>query len=311
MTKRSVLIPSLILCVIAWATALYGTMSGSLPSSSEKTSAPRQGNAQIAPVRFVALGDTGTGGPGQFAIASRMVALYNGRPFDTVLLLGDNIYPNGSPSLFLTKFEKPYATLLQLGVRFYAVLGNHDVALGRAAQIKYRHFNMGGRPYYSFIKGDGLVEFFALDSTNMTGEQLRWLETALSTSKAQWKIAYFHHPIYSSGRKHGSNLRLRALLEPLFVRYGVTAAFSGHDHVYQRTPLQQGVQYFVSGAGGQLRRGNLNRRSPLVVAGNDQVNSFMYVEITRERMTYRAVDAEGQILDEGNLAPRSAAAPSN
>jgi 3',5'-cyclic AMP phosphodiesterase CpdA len=302
------LILSLALSVVAWATALTGTMSGRLPQSSEKIAATPPKDAQVAPVRFVAFGDTGTGGPGQFAIASRMVALYNSRPYDTVLMLGDNIYPDGKASRFPARFEKPYATLLQLGVRFYAVLGNHDVALGRSAQIRYRHFNMGGRAYYSFVKGDGLVEFFALDSTNMTGEQLRWLEASLSTSKALWKIAYFHHPIYSAGRKHGSNIRLRALLEPLFVRYGVAAVFSGHDHVYQRTPLQQGVQYFVAGAGGQLRRRDLNRRSSLVAAGNDEVNSFMYVEITRERMTYRAVDAEGQILDEGYLIPRAAAA---
>jgi hypothetical protein len=104
--------------------------------------------------------------------------------------------------------------------------------------------------------------------------------------------------------KHGSNTKLRALLEPLFVRYGVAATFSGHDHVYERIKPQQGIQHFVSGAGGQLRRGNLDRRSQLTDAGNDQVNSFMYVEVTRNSLSFWALDAGGRILDSGVLTPR-------
>ena len=50
-----------------------------------------------------------------------------------------------------------------------------------------------------------------------------------------------------------------SLLEPLFVKYGVNVVFSGHDHVYERLKPQKGIYYFVSGAGGQLRKGNLKR----------------------------------------------------
>lgn len=255
-------------------------------------------------VRFVALGDTGTGGKEQFAIASQMVKYYDDKHYNTVLLLGDNVYPSGDPSELPDKFEKPYAELLKRGVTFRAVLGNHDDNTSHGTgQINYKPFNMGGRNYYSFVEGSGLVEFFALDSNRMDQAQLAWLESALSASKARWKIAFYHHPIYSSGKKHGSNLRLRALLEPLFVRYGVAATFSGHDHVYERIKPQQGIQHFVSGAGGQLRRGNLNKPSQLTAAGNDLVNSFMYVEVTQDRFSFWAVDAEGKILDSGSLAP--------
>ena len=115
--------------------------------------------------------------------------------------------------------------------------------------MNYRHFNMGGRAYYSFTKGDGLVEFFALDSTYFTLPQQRWLEEALQASQAKWKIVFFHHPLYSSADRHGSKLELRSDLEPILVRHGVDAVFSGHDHVYERVKPQQGVQYFVSGVG--------------------------------------------------------------
>lgn len=121
-----------------------------------------QGKAQAGAVRFVALGDTGTGEKSQLEIANEMTSFYDQRAFDTVLLLGDNIYPDGNPAGLSDKFERPYAELLRRGVRFHAVIGNHDVETGRAAQINYPPFNMDHRPYYSFSEGEGLVEFFAL-----------------------------------------------------------------------------------------------------------------------------------------------------
>lgn len=268
--------------------------------------APPEGQAAAGTVRFVAIGDMGTGDDNQFAIASRLATYYNDHPYDSILTLGDNIYPDGDPSNFQTKFERPYDALLKRGVKFHAVLGNHDVRRGREAQVNYKPFNMNGRAFYSFTKGDGLVDFFAIDSNDFDQAQERWLEGALAASEARWKLAYFHHPIYSSARRHGSDTKLRAKLEPLFARYGVAAGFSGHDHTYERTRAQQGVQYFVSGVGGQLRRGDLDRRSPFLLAGNDEVNSFLFVEITRDQLSFRAVDATGRILDSGTLAPREA-----
>ena len=286
------------------AAFIYAQSTGVVrPLQGVEATAPPDGQAPAGAVRFVAIGDTGTGGRDQRAIARQMVSYHNARPYDTVIMLGDNIYPRGNPADLPKKFEQPYAELLQRGVRFYAALGNHDVQQGRRAQTNYTLFNMGGRDYYSFTKGDDLVEFFVLDTTDMDAEQLQWLEGALMRSKARWKIAYFHHPIYSSGERHGSSAKLRASLEPIFVRYGVAAVFSGHDHIYERIRPQRGVQYFVSGAGGKLRRGNINRQSPLFAAGNDSVHSFMYVEVTRDQLRFWAVDVASRVLDHGALVP--------
>ena len=278
--------------------------NGAWPQPQQSPQLPK-GKAQNGVVRFIALGDTGTGEKGQFAVARQMATYHAERPFNMILLLGDNIYPKGAPSELPAKFEKPYADLLKLGVSFRAVLGNHDVDHGGGiGQTNYKPFNMAGQFYYSFVEGNGLVEFFALNSNRMDQTQLAWLEGALSASKARWKIAFFHHPIYSSGKKHGSNKKLRLLLEPLFARYGVSVVFSGHDHIYERTAPQQGVQYFVSGTGGKLRRGDLNRRSPFFIAGDDSVHSFMFVELTRDLLNFWSVGEEGQILDNGVLIPR-------
>ncbi|HKQ75108.1 MAG TPA: metallophosphoesterase [Blastocatellia bacterium] len=258
-------------------------------------------------VRFIAFGDSGKGDRAQYELARMMVAHHWSRFYDTALMLGDNIYPDGDWEDMPAKFEGPYGELLRRGVSFHAVLGNHDIKKGQETQIRYPKFNMGGRSYYSFTKGDGLVDFFALDSNRFDHLQRRWLEVALMASRARWKVAYFHHPIYSSAERHGSDVDLRSELEPLLVRYGVDAAFSGHDHIYERTTPQKGIQYFVSGAGSKPRRGDLDRRTPFFAAGNDETSSFMSIEVTPDRFSFKTIDAGGRVIDSGELASRAAA----
>jgi Calcineurin-like phosphoesterase len=284
------------------ATTAGAVITPALPHSALPHSALPPGNKALAgKFSFIAIGDMGTGESNQYSLAKGIAAFQKQYPFDTALTLGDNIYPDGDPALFKDKFERPYTDLLQRGVCFFAALGNHDVRKGREAEMKYPNFNMNGRPYYSFVKGDGLVEFFALDTTDINRKQLNWLEDALIASKAIWKIAYFHHPIYSSAITHGSDTKLRTILEPIFVKHGVTAALSGHDHTYERTAPQRGVQYFVSGAGGQLRKGDLDKRTPFFSTGNDAVNSYIYFEAAPDKLSFQAIDAAGNTIDSGAL----------
>jgi len=255
-------------------------------------------------VRFAVIGDSGTGQKPQYEIGRQMDVLRKKEGFGFVLMLGDNIYPNGNPKLFKQRFEEPYKALLENGVKFYASLGNHDVIKGGPGELEYPSFNMQGRTYYKFVEGDGLAEFFALDSTHMNAEQLGWLEAQLRESSARWKIAFFHHPLYSTCMKHGSSLQLRACLEPLFVKYGMNVVFSGHDHVYERLKPSQGVYYFVTGAAGQLRKGNINREDPTFEAGNDSVNSFVYADVSRDSFVVNAIGLNGEKLDEVSIPAR-------
>ena len=250
-----------------------------------------------ASLTFAVIGDSGTGKEGQFAVARQMKLTREKTPFSTVLMLGDNIYSNGAAKNFKKKFELPYQSLLNEGVKFYASLGNHDVRSGREAQINYDQFNMRGQPYYSFSQGNGLIEFFALDSTRMDAKQLQWLEEKLKASSAAWKVAYFHHPLYSSGKRHGSEMDLRQQLEPLFMRFGVQVVFSGHDHFYERITLQKRIQYFVQGASGQLRKNGMKKKSDLTAAFNDTTHSFLLVQVNSEQMQVEAIDETGAIID--------------
>ena len=125
-------------------------------------------------------------------------------PRSLVVMTGDNIYGADTPAEMKRKFEDPYAALLAKDVKFYASLGNHD----NPNQRFYKLYNMGGEKYYTFRPKQG-VRFFALDSNYLDPKQLAWLEKELAASGSVWKIAFFHHPLYSSGRNHGPALSTR------------------------------------------------------------------------------------------------------
>jgi hypothetical protein len=256
----------------------------------------------VAPVknglRFAVLGDWGTGDSAGNGIAGQMARVHLLRLSILPSPL-DNIYPDGGGRHFAKNFEQPFAALLREQVRFHAVLGNQDVRDGRQDQCQYPLFNMGGQCYYTLRKGDGLAEFFMLDSTDFAAQQAAWFEKALGASTAKWKIAVFHHPIYSSGRTHGSAPELRRVLEPLLTRYGVQAVFSGHDHIYERTKPQQGIQYFVTGAGGKVRRGDADLKIPFRAVSFDEDTQFMQVEINERQISFQAVSRSGAVIDSG------------
>ena len=257
--------------------------------------------SSFQPVRFAVIGDWGCGYDGQFAIAERMAAAHASEPFEFVLSVGDNIYPNGNYEDFGEKFERPYEPFLKTSIPFHTVFGNHDVRDGREAQLRYPLFGMNGRPYYTMQKGNGLVDFFLLDTTAMDDRQIAWLDRSLAASTAVWKVAIFHHPIYSSGKAHGSDMGLRKKVEPLFRKHGVQVGFSGDDHIYQRVTLQHGIQYFVTGAAGKLREGDI-KRDNLVALGYDVDNHFMVVEADTSKLAFKAINSKGEVIDQGAIA---------
>jgi predicted phosphodiesterase len=243
-------------------------------------------------VTFAVIGDSGTGDRVQYELAQQMAAVEARRPFDLVIMLGDNIYGRQQPGDFVQKFERPYKPLLDAGVRFYAALGNHDNERNRF----YRPFNMGGERYYTFAVRN--VRFFVLDSDSLDPKQREWIETVLAASNDDWKICYFHHPLYSDGGRHGSQVDLRVVLEPLFVKYDVNVVFSGHDHIYERIKPQKGITYFVAGSAGQLRKGDLHP-SDLTAAAFDQDQAFVIVDIAGDEMRFEAISRTGQVVDSG------------
>jgi hypothetical protein len=244
---------------------------------------------------FAVIGDSGTGASPQYEVGKVLATFQQSTPFKTVVMLGDNIYGRDSPIDFERKFELPYKPLLDQGVKFHAALGNHD----SPRQAAYKPFNMGGKRYYTFKPKSG-IRFFALDSTLMDKAQLEWLDKELADSGSEWKIVFFHHPLYSSGSRHGSDMGMRAAVEPLLVKYGVALALAGHDHFYERIKPQQGVHHFVVGGSAKLRAGNV-RRTSLTAKAFDTDRSFLLMEIDGDTLHYQAVSRRGVTVDSGSF----------
>lgn len=255
-------------------------------------------------LKFLVLGDFGTGGRGQYDLAAEMARFHEKFPFDLAITVGDNLYGSERPQDFKVKFENPYKPLLDAGVKFYASLGNHD----SREQRHYKLFNMDGKLYYSLKAPGESVRFFMLDSTYPVPEQFVWLEKELKDSNDDWKIAVFHHPLYSSGGRHGPDLGLRETLEPLFVRYNVSVSLSGHEHFYERIKPQGGIVQFIVGSGGQLAVGDIDKGSKLTAQGFDTECVFLAVEISGDTMVFNAIATSGRVVDSGSLERRKPAA---
>lgn len=249
-------------------------------------------------VRFAVIGDTGSGTAKQHDVGDMMVKYRALFPFEFVLMMGDNMYGGEAPQDFEKKFAEPYRALLDDKVKFYATLGNHDQAL----QVNYQNFNMNGKEYYRFKKGN--IAFYSLNSNYMDKKQVKWLEDELAKDTSEWKICFFHHPPYSSAKAHGSDGQLREVVEPIFVKYGVNVVLTGHDHVYERIKPQKGIYYFVSGAGGKLRTGDISQTSDLTEKSYDRDLHFMLFEVAGDQMYFQAISRTGETIDSGMITRR-------
>ncbi len=285
----------------AAAFCLIGGISlarGTVPSAPDP--AARQPDA---PLRFLAIADSGSGNSNQRAVADRMAELHGRQPVDLVVMGGDNIYPDGNLGRAKKTFSDPYRSLLTSGVPFHAVLGNHDIRTANGTpQVTYQPFGMKGR-WYTLRRGP--VEFFMLD-TNVNadwGRQLPWLTQALASSVTPWKVVVGHHPIYSAGH-YGNDKSAIRRLTPLFQKYGVQLYINGHEHNYERTKPINGTTYLiVGGAGAWLRPVRPNSRTAKAIS----TYSFAELQANQNQLTIQAWDLKGKLIDRAVLQRRAGA----
>jgi len=208
--------------------------------------------------------------------------------FSFVLMLGDNLYHDDYENEFLV----PYKALLDRGVKFYAAIGNHD----RDLQIHFKPFNMSDKDRYSFDEGN--ARFAVLNSNHPADpEQIKWFDSVYTAAGTKWRIAFFHHPLYSSGQ-HARESRdvIRPALEAALVRNKVNVVFSGHEHLYERVQPQRGVQYFVSGGGGRYLYDF--KQSDFDEVGLSE-HHFMIAEIAGDRLLFEAISHAQKLIDCG------------
>lgn len=270
---------------------------------------------------FFVVGDFGNGKAPEYNVARAMWQEFQRRastadPVRFVLSVGDNVYGDirgvgfgfrhtgSSDEDWGSKFFAPYEPLLAR-VPFFPSLGNHD---GNESE-RHRDMNVildnfafpRNKParYYDFTYG-GLAQFFALDSTSNTesgparpdyledSAQFHWMESEFAKPHPLWVIPYFHHPLFTAGPDHPPSMEQLRHWFALFVEHGVKVVFSGHEHNFQAsevTPATGGIRFFVSGAGGELRTGNVQKNMRRAhIAAWAQQNHFLEVSIDEKTM---------------------------
>ncbi len=245
--------------------------------------------------RFAIVGDIGSSDVNSARTAVTIDKLASQRPFDGLILLGDNVYPSGDPAMLDEVLFGPYGPVLETGAELLAVLGNHDSLEGNAVP-QLEALGMPDRWYSREVED---VLFIGLDSMLASSPgQAEWLEETLAASGAKWKIAAMHHPPYSAGI-HGSEEPVRAAFAPLFEKYGVQLVLSGHDHDYQRSFEQNGVTYVVSGGAAKTRK---TAEADFTAAAWSTLH-FVDLAVWDDRMELRAVDQDGRVFDEAVILP--------
>jgi 3',5'-cyclic AMP phosphodiesterase CpdA len=243
-------------------------------------------------VRLAVVGDIGTGAKPAQAVAAAAARAHAERPFDGLLILGDNVYPNGDPARLQATVFTPYAAILR-DAPVFGVLGNHDVREGNGPGQVARL----GMPNRWYAKQLGDVLLLCLDSNSVTSDsQYRFIERTLAATTARWRIAAFHHPIYSAG-PHGNNAKVGYRWEQLFQDHGVQLVLGGHDHNYQRFAPKNGIVHVVSGSGARLNE--------TTGAGTARfANELQYTDlrIYADRIELRAVNRTDVVLDNHTIA---------
>ena len=262
-------------------------------------------------VRFLAIGDFGTGEVDQRLVAEEMCRRREDYPFKHVVTTGDNVYAEGELEDFDEDFYIPYECLFVEGVDFHAVLGNHDIkTLDGEGQIAEPRFGMLGR-YYTWALGS--VTFVMFDSQAIDREldsgaatdpdsQYQWvLDEIEKAQDSGWTVAVFHDPVYSTGVRHGSKPGWDEALGEPFSETGVDLVLNGHDHNFQ-WGQEGGVTYVVTGGGG----------AELYPCGEPFVepmencleeHHFVEVAVSGDTMTVNAISKEGEILDTIEVTP--------
>jgi len=182
---------------------------------------------------------------------------------DAVLTLGDNQYEEGTLEQFMTSYDPSWGQYKGIT---YPSVGNHEYRVPGAADY-YTYFGARAgdpsRGYYSFDLGGWHI--IALNSNcgavggcEAGSEQERWLRADLAAHPTTCTLAYWHHPLFSSG-SHGNDPATTDFWRALY-EAGAELVLVGHDHNYERfapqTPdgvadPEKGIRQFVVGTGGK------------------------------------------------------------
>jgi predicted phosphodiesterase len=242
---------------------------------------------------FAVLGDNRTGDD----VYRKVIGQVMERKPALIVNTGDQIEKPGNREMWANFWEMSKGVT----VPYFFTVGNHDahVEVAGSEETYKEQVNLPGNElYYSFAAGNSL--FVVLDSylkgedKRITGEQFKWMEQALASSKQKHKFVFIHHPLYpekGKGRHHGNSLdrykEERDRLQALFVKHRVTMVFLGHEHLYLRKTVD-GIPHVIAGGGG----------APLYAGDEDGgFHHYVLVTVDGDKVSAEVVDVNGKVRD--------------
>ncbi len=213
------------------------------------------------PCTFWVVGDSGTATESQRAVHRAFQKWREKKKVnvDFYMHVGDMAYTKGMDTEFQFSFFDIYADTLR-GLTCWPAMGNHEGGSSKGttgigpyydAYVCPKNAESGGTPsgreaYYSW--DFGRTHFVCLDSHDLSrspsGEMAQWLKADLEKAKADWIIAYWHHPPYTKG-SHDSDkekdlTEMRRDIMPIIESGGVDLVLTGHSHIYERSFMIDG-----------------------------------------------------------------------
>lgn len=267
-------------------------------------------------LRIAVIGDYGVDNSNELAVATRVLA---SAP-DLITTVGDNNYFLGGGFSDWDRTQgKYYAPYIKLPAssaylasgspvnKFFPVLGNHDWdAIGsnwNGGNNSYaNYFELpGNERYYTFQQGD--VAFFMLDSDSREPDgvsslsvQAAWLQSAMASSTARWKIVQFHEPAQTSIGQHPPNLSMRWDFKAM----GASAVLQGHNHFYERLNVN-GLPYFVNGSGGNSFH-TINLVDSNSQFRDNSHRGFLQIDASASALVFQFIDTGGTVRDSYTIA---------
>jgi acid phosphatase type 7 len=253
-------------------------------------------------VTLVGAGDIARCGVGTDGSTARLLRKTRG----TVFTLGDNAYPDGNRAQFRNCYDPTWGKYKK---RTKPAVGNHEYNTSEARPYFNYFGRKAGKPsrgYYSYDRGSWHIVVLNSNCEEVgcrsRSRQVRWLRRNLANNRERCTLAYFHHPLFSSG-EHGNQTKVRPIWRVLY-RANADVILSGHDHNYERFAPQRpdgtrnrrrGIREFVVGTGGAERRpfGKIkrhsqvrNRRTPGVLKLKLGSGSYRWRFIPVERKSF-------------------------
>jgi acid phosphatase len=294
--RRAAATPVLALALLTVACQSARTTSDRATSTTGTTIAPHPSNADSG---FIAFGDAGEVTlPTQDQVARQMQTwVAAGHRVDALVEAGDDVYPDGDPSLFAAALDTPYAGLRSSTRPLWVALGNHDVRAGHGAE-QLTYLGLPPLPYARTLTG---VQILFLDANHPDRAQATWLDARLSEAGPALRVVVFHQPAYSCAL-HGSTAAVDKLWVPILETHHVALVLNGHDHYYERFTSAKDVTYVVTGGGGAA----LYTRVPCAAGvprsqATATRHHFVGIEIRGSTLSLTAVAPTGEVLDTATI----------